>query len=52
VQASLGDYGHLPRSALNEDYLCPPALGERAGPLGAIAIAHGALKSPQPRPTH
>jgi fructokinase len=51
LQASLGDYGHLPRSALNEDYLCPPALGERAGPLGAIAIAHGALKSPQPRPT-
>src|SRR5436305_1100351 len=45
LQASLGDYGHVPRSALNEDYLCAPALGERAGPLGAIAVAHRALQS-------
>ena len=51
LQTSLGDYGHMRRNALNEDYLRTPALGERAGPLGAIAVAHGALQSSQPRPT-
>jgi fructokinase len=51
LQTSLGDYGHMPRSAVNEDYLRTPALGERAGPLGAIAVALGALQSPQLRPT-
>jgi fructokinase len=33
---SLGDYMRLPRS---EGYVCAPALGKDAGPLGAIALA-------------
>ena len=32
---SLGEYVRLPR----EDYICAPALGNDAGPLGAIALA-------------
>ena len=43
LQTSLGDYGHVARGAPIEQYLCTPALGERAGPLGAIALAHRAL---------
>ena len=44
LQASLGDYGHVARSALTEQYLSTPVLGERAGPLGAIALAQRALQ--------
>jgi fructokinase len=41
---SLGGYAHAGRIAAElEDYLTPPALGERAGPLGAIALAQQAL---------
>jgi fructokinase len=51
VQTSLGDYGHFARSTRNmEEYLRTPVLGERAGPLGAIALAHQALNSRQMPP--
>jgi fructokinase len=41
---SLGGYAHAARIAAElEDYLTPPALGERAGPLGAVALAQQAL---------
>jgi fructokinase len=44
LQASLGNYGQVARSALTEQYLSTPVLGERAGPLGAIALAQRALQ--------
>jgi fructokinase len=44
LKESLGEYGHAARTAPIEQYLSTPVLGERAGPLGAIALAHRALE--------
>jgi fructokinase len=44
--ASLGNYAHGSRIAHHiQEFLVLPALGERAGPLGAIALAQRALRS-------
>ncbi|MDB5687880.1 MAG: hypothetical protein JWR77_2469 [Rhizorhabdus sp.] len=41
---SLGGYGIAPEIAGRiDDYILPPLLGDRAGPLGAIALAHDAI---------
>lgn len=40
---SLGDYAWADRIAGDPAYLSPPALGSRAGPLGAVALAFEAL---------
>jgi fructokinase len=46
---SLGGYAHAARIGSDVDrYVCAPALGRRAGPLGAIALAlQAAAKRPQ-----
>jgi fructokinase len=45
LQASLGNYGQVAHRLGDLDrYLCTPALAERAGPLGAIALAQRALQ--------
>ena len=47
LQASLGDYGQVAHRVRDiEQYVTTPALGERAGPLGAIALARRALQLP------
>jgi len=44
--ASLGNYAHGSRIADHiQEFLVLPELGERDGPLGAIALAHQALRS-------
>ncbi len=51
LQASLGDYGQVAHRVRDmEQYVCAPALGERAGPLGAVALAQRALQLPHPPP--
>lgn len=47
LRTSLGEYGRVAHRVGDLDqYLRTPALGERAGPLGAIALAHRALRLP------
>jgi len=47
---SLGGYVSLPEVARTEEYIVPPHLGDRAGPLGAILLGQRALAAD--RPTH
>lgn len=46
---SLASYGATARIPDWDGFLVPPALGNRAGPLGAIAIAEALLTAPQGR---
>ena len=47
LRDSLGDYGGVVQRAGDmEQYVRTPLLGERAGPLGAIALAQRALQQP------
>jgi fructokinase len=44
LQRSLNHYLEAPQLGAHiEDYIRPPGLGDRAGPLGALALAHDAL---------
>jgi fructokinase len=46
LQRSLNHYIDAPQlNAGIDDYVRPPALGELAGPLGALAVAHDALRN-------
>jgi fructokinase len=47
MRALLAGYVRMP-----EDLLVPPALGERAGVLGALALARGGLEVRQLRDPH
>ena len=40
---SLGGYITLPEVALTDTFIVPPALGNNAGPLGAIVLGAQAL---------
>jgi len=40
---SLGGYITLPEVALTDTFIVPPALGNNAGPLGAIVLGGQAL---------
>ncbi len=42
---SLGGYVPLPEVAMTDSYIVPPALGGRAGPLGAIVLGTQALEA-------
>jgi fructokinase len=43
MAASLGGYIALPEVSLADTYVVPPALGDNAGPLGAIVLGQQAL---------
>ena len=47
LSASLNGYGATSNLPPMEEFIVPPALGNRAGPLGSLALASGATGGPQ-----